>query len=513
MRSYITVALLCASMSASLWGELQQKQLTKDISMQYQEMQQKGDDSKREIIIKDPHFFWMDTSSMKPEIAGEIDHKGTFTIDVNFAENRIKVEPDGTTHVIIASGNSEEKPIDFTVEGKRVAIINLDFDKIAPTLEKLKNGDTSEQNILVLLNAIKSVAGEAKDLKVIASPQERREPLLVDLAKFNYVHTSGQTPEEISLQLKTKQKLEYFGSSAIYSLPAIGPIDSNYDIIIRLPEWAKLIAYARAPKMQFLPEVSLEVKTEAQSKLGQGVWNGNLFSKNSEGGRSIASQFHYEGKSNPDWVQQVQNIVKEHSAQGENNQRKELHDAMEVGLYNWLKSPKTTPFLKLFPMQLTSDWKGAMQYAMDAGNFSVGKADFDYSLLGKEKKGLKVLFDYQNGDVNSQVTLVGGRPILDYGIDLYNSFSDSIADLWPMRKISKEMGEGLYKLLVEYVEQPAKAQDELMFIVKYNKDGFTIGKKSLAEMMSDLSTFQKKYLSQKNDEIDSIQMESVEIEE
>src|SRR5690349_1156767 len=132
MKSYLlaTLAFAVALSSSPLWAEIQQRQISKEVMVQFEEMNLKGDSSKEEYFLKNPHFFWMDSSATAPTILGEVDLKGTLKIIADFKGNNIKSESDGLTHIIVRSSDPEDEPINFFIDGKINKSIDIDFKKI-----------------------------------------------------------------------------------------------------------------------------------------------------------------------------------------------------------------------------------------------------------------------------------------------------------------------------------------------------------------------------------------------
>jgi hypothetical protein len=64
----MAISSIFITAGTTLWGEVQQKQLTKNIRLQYEAIDQRGDDSNFEITLKDPHLFWMDTAEGTPSV-------------------------------------------------------------------------------------------------------------------------------------------------------------------------------------------------------------------------------------------------------------------------------------------------------------------------------------------------------------------------------------------------------------------------------------------------------------
>lgn len=493
MKFFLTMAFFIAiSANNAIWSELQQKQLTKEISMQYEQMEQKGDESKKEILLKNPHFFWMDTSSMTPTIAAEVNHKGLLKILIDRQQNRIETQSDGSTRVRI-NPNDNDQSVDFTIEGKIIKIINIDFQKADPALTKMKAGEMSDQNLLTVLNAIKSASSEGKDLKLY-SESAGNEPTLIEWFKGDYVQSSGETPENFTLKFKIKQNLEYVGSQAIYRFPDVNPIDSTYEMKLNLADWSKLLDFARKDRKHLLPAGTFDIKSESKTKISETSWQTSFASKKLEDNKhAIEGKMHYEAKSTSDWVKKIQNIQKEPKKESGSLSP---YAFIEPQIVDWIKSPRTTPFLSLFPLILSSDWNGSLQYS-STDNFSVEKGNFTYSLMGKEKNGLKANLNYENGNYDSAVALVGGRADYDYGIDLYNAFSDSLPQ-FQLKKFSKENRDDLFKVLSKYAEQPEKAASELKFNLHYDKDQqmLKIQNKNFEEFANDLSDFYQRFTNQ-----------------
>lgn len=503
MKSYLvaTLALAVSTVSCPLWAEAQQKQLTKEIMVQFEEMNLKGDSSKEEYVLKNPHFFWMDSSATAPTILGEVDLKGTLKITADYKGNTIKSESDGRTHIIVRSSDPEEEPMNVFIDGKINKSIDIDFKKIEGPVAQFREGNFSKQTVLPFLEAISKASSEGKDLKITGDGfGTDKNPTLVEVAKANYVHTSGVTPEEFTFTIKTNRSTAFVGSTAIYKLPDSGKIESSYDSNAKLPAWAKLIEYANAPKKNGFPEASVDGKVNAKSNLGIGSWDYSFNSKKLDGNRSsIGGKLKGVSTNSADWIKNFQGIVREPLSNGAANGESQRPEGMiEKMIYNWVKSPKTTPFLSLLPLESTLDLNGSMEYSADAhklspeevknkGFFDTGK--WSLSLLGNRKTGIQLDVNYKGDEGHAELALLGGRPLFDHGIALYNAFGDSIASYWKLPKFTAEDKEGLFNLLTKYSDQPAKANTELKFSVKFNGDDATIGGKNISEFMGDLARF------------------------
>lgn len=499
MRSYLvtTLAFAIATVSNPIWAEMQQKQLTKEVMLQFEEMDQKGDDSKQEYLIKNPHFFWMDSSSTAPTILGEIDLKGTLKVTADFKGNHIQTESDGITHIIVHSSDPDDQPMNVIVDGKIFKSLDIDFKKIEGAVAQLKAGRPSNQaTLLTVLESISKATSEGKNLKITGdSFGTAKNPTIIESAKMAYVHTSGATPEEFTLDVKSNHSLVYISPTTVYKLPNSGKMDTSYDLKSKLPPWSKLLDYVNMSNKNGLPEASLTGKMTAKSKLGESQWDSSFASKKLENGHYlIEGKLTNESNTSPDWVKEAQGLVVEPLSEGESKpSNKRFETSIEKTVVEWLKSAKTTPFLALIPLQSSLDWNGSMEYMADAGNFSVEKGKLLLSLLGKRKTGIQLNFDYKSGEVNSEMTLLGGRPLFDHGVALYNAFGDSIVSYFKLPKFSSEDQDGLFNLLAKYSEQPGKASSELKFLVKYNRNGVTIGGKDMSQFVGDLSMFYQEF--------------------
>lgn len=500
MKSYLvtTLAFAVATASSPLWAEIQQRQLTKEIMLQFEEMNQKGDESKEEYVIKNPHFFWMDSSSTAPTILGEVDLKGTLKVIADYKGNNIKTESDGITHIIARSSDPEVEPMNLFIAGKINKSIDIDFKKVEVPIVQLRAGHSSNQTILTILEAISKASAVGENLKITGDGLATdRDPIMIELAKATYDHTSGATPEEFALNVKSNHSTVYVSPTATYRLPTTGKMDSSYDMKAKLPAWSKLLEFGNSPNKTGFPEAAFSGKMSTKSKLGTGTGDWSLTSKKLESNRYlIEAKFTAGNNTSADWVKEFQGIIREPIANSSNNEENQGAAAIEKMVFDWTKSPKTTPFLSLFPLQSNVDWNGSMEYLVDAGNFSFDKGKMNLSVLGNRKTGILLNMDYKGGgEATTDLTLVGGRPLFDHGIALYNTFGDSIASYWRVPRITTEDKNELYNLLTKYSEQPAKANTELKLAVKYNKDGVMIGGKDASDFVNDLTELYKNYMA------------------
>jgi hypothetical protein len=511
MRSYLvaTLAFAVATASSPLWADVQQKQLSKEIMVQFEEMNLKGDNSKEEYFLKNPHFFWMDSSATAPTILGEMDLKGTLKIIADYKGNNIKAESDGITHVIVHSSDPEDEPVNFFVDGKINNSIDIDFKKIEGPVAQFREGNFSKQTILPFLEAITKASSEAKNLKFTGDGfGTDKSPTIVESSQANYVHTSGATPEEFTWNLKTNQSSAFVGSTAVYNFPNSGKMDSSYDLSAKLPAWAKWVEYANDTKKNGFPEGSFNGKMNAKSNFGNGAWEYSLSSKKSEANSFlIETRLKGAGASSPNWVKEFQGVVREPFA-NEAGKDESKQGFIEKMIYNWVKSPHTTAFLSLLPLENNLDLSASFEVVPNAPNLSREEANnkgffnngkISLSLLGNRKTGILSNFNYKGDEGNSDLALVGGRPLFDHAIALYNAFGDSIASFWRIPKFTAEDKDGLFNLLAKYADQPAKANSELKFSLRFKGDDATLGGKDINEFVAALTKFYHEFGARRPD--------------
>lgn len=490
MKSYLVPALAfaVATTGSFLSAEVQQRQITKEVTLQFEEMNIKGDASKEEYIVKNPHFFWMDSSASAPTILGEFDLKGILDVTIDYKGNTIKSQSEGIHHFMLGSDDPEDA-LNFYVDGKIEKSVNADLKKIEGPIADFRAGRSSNETILSILEAISKASAEGKNLKFTGDGfGTDRNPTLVNSAKADYVHTSGSTPEEFTVNVNSVHPLVLATPWAIYRLPNVDKIDYAYSIKTNLPSWAKLLEMVK--HRTGLPDAFLEGKVTGKSKLGQGQWIHSLTSKKLEENRyRVEGKLTGENTTSPDWVKEFQSVIREPIANPVNTDDQESESFMVKEVYDWLRSPKTTPFLKLFPLQSTTDWNGSLDYSFDNKRFSADKGQLSFSFLGKRKTGIQFDLNYvKGGDTTSNLSLVGGRPLYDHLVALYNAFGDSISSR-NFPKLTSEDRNSLYNLLKKYSDRPEKADSELKFSLKYGKDGATIGGKDINQLGEDLASF------------------------
>jgi hypothetical protein len=491
--------LLTLSASSLLYGELLEKELSPAVKMQYQEMQLVGDAARQEIVIKNPHFYLRDDSD---KVVAELDLKGNLNILSNYKENHFEIVSDGSLHVLTTSDFSDEdQPMDATVDGKLIGSIDIDYAKAKDSLAALKSGELTEQGFLTLLEATKEAFSEGSNLKIVDNedPRLRNTPVVLEKVKVGYRLVPGSTPEEFTLNIKAKQDSSLVGYGATFGFPEAKKIDSDIEFKVLLPEWKKLIPYVRTSGPKTLPEGVVELKINAKSFMGEGVWDSTIGTKHSEDNRTtIDSKAHYTSQIVANWVELIQKLKKEDFS-GSTKNNNPIYGVIEKTLYHWLISPKTTRFLSLLPLQYTLDWNGSMTY-VEIPKFTVDKGNFDFSLLGKEKLGIMMVTDYQKEEFKSVLTFVGGRPTIDYGLDLYNSFSDSITEHWKLPKFSDAAKEALSQILSKYTDQSDKASKDMKFPIGYSKEGgVTIGNKPISDFQAEIIIFSDKFLGKAPD--------------
>lgn len=464
-------------------GELLEKQLAKGIKIQYQQWERKGDDDKFEVLVRDPHIYWLDTSKMVPRLMGEIDHKGTWKINVDVKGNQAKTESDGVTHITINAPESEDSYLDLTMDGQITKTVEGDLAKMREPLRQIRAGEFTEESLLTILEAINKGAVEAKNLK-ISSVQDGGEETIFETAALNYRHASGATPEEFVAKVKASGTYQLAIGSTVMKFPELGKWESLEGGSLSLSDWRTLAAFFHAPFSKGMPSMQLDSSSNIKSKLGASIWS--VLFANKHGENSLVS-WTIKGQNQlmPDWVKSIAGVQK-HSLGGTEESMAALF------VYNWLTSPQTAAFLSLLPLQSSLDWNGSVEYG-SASSKDVSKGHMWFNWLKKDNSGLQVKFsDVSTDKGDLQVTLVGGRAIYDYFVGLFNAFESSLSPLAQkyhinLEKISPETKEKLFNFLLSYADDPKAQEKELKFNVKYTPAGTTIGNKPLSQFTSDFN--------------------------
>ncbi|MGZ3633349.1 MAG: hypothetical protein ACXWM7_03370 [Parachlamydiaceae bacterium] len=466
-----------------------EKKLSSDVILQYEDMQIKKDESKQEVFLKNPHLI-IKEASKNQKIVGEIDLTGTLNVTANEKAHTYEFAKDGVTRLFFQNESDEKPKLDMTINGKMTGLLEMDMASTNPYLTALKAGTLSEEQFVGLLQLIKSSSLMANDLEI--APHR-----ILENIKLAYRHTSGTTPEEITMNFKMSEDFSLRGYGSLFGFQESKKMETDGEIKLLLPEWKHLVSIIRSPAPQAIPESFYDMNFHSKSFLGEGASKISLGFKKLEGERmSIDTKIHTDGQMAANWVEALQKLKKSDLI-GMGREENGTQRVIEEGLYQWIISSKTTPFLNLLPSQISFDWDGSGTYTktnnrlLDTGHVVV-------SLLGKEKAGIRATIDYKDGAIDSQVTLLGGRSTFDYGIDLYNRFVDSfegLSFLSKLPKFSPEAKEDLYQLLLKYVSQPEKSASEMQFVLNYSKDGvLKIGGKNALQFQMDVIQFYQKFL-------------------
>lgn len=470
----------------------QEKQLTDHIKVQYQDFEQKGDESKFEITVKDPHFFWVDRSVQPPEVLGQIDHKGTLKIWVDIPGNTAKSESEGVTRFILGRSvkpdnvritglSDSERPIDFSISGKITKSIEGDFSKIKDTIAKIRTGVFSKDDVLTVLENVKKASVDGSNVKITLA-QPLRE-IALETAKINYQHTSGATPEEFTVNIKSVSE----NKNHVFLDP--DKRDSTISGKISLPDWSKLSAFAQDPDWKTIPEGKSTWDLSSKSEIDTSTSKGNFSSVQGDN-PALTFEIHNQTDLATDWVKLLIANAKKNPPKQERDG--EDYESMQ-SIYKWIISPQTLPFLSLIPLQSVFDLNGSFEYA-NVPTYVAKKGALALSLLGKKQSGIKLSFNGQGGQAdngNLQLVLVGGRPLFNRLVAIYNTFSESIAPFISqedvdIKPLTPELKDKLYKLLLSYTADPSVQDKELKFNVKYDHDVVTIGDKTLLQFWADM---------------------------
>lgn len=500
MKFFHLVTITSLFTSTFLSGEMQTKQLTEEIKIHYADLEQKGDDSKFEVTLKDPHFYWMDTTGDKPRMIGEIDHKGTLKFWVDIPSNVAKAESEGSTHLIFNQTGPANGPIEMTLHGKMTDLIEGDFSKIKEPIAKLRAGAFSEEDILTLLENVKKASLNGRNVKITLA--QAAKEMLLEVANINYQHNSGLTPEEFTISLKASAE----NKSNLF-LEA-DKRDSTISGKMTLSPWRKLAAFLRHPDWKTIPEGNSEWNITSTSEIDSSL--AKIRFSSSQGDNPII-EFEINQKVDlvSDWVNKLVANVKKNPPQENEN----AENQAEIAIYKWLISPQTLPFLNLIPLQSAFDFNGSFEYSAVPA-FAAKKGALSFSLLGQKQSGVQIAFNAdeqgRNGDL--QLLLAGGRPLFNRLISFYNALENSISSVFSggymgMQPISQEYKEKLYKLLLSYTADPSAAEKQMKFVVKYNKDEVTIGGKTLQQFMADADA-----LMNSNPNEGSIEQELIEVQ-
>jgi len=481
--------------------EQQEMQLSRGLKMLYADLQEKGDESKKEYVITDPHFI-LDLPAQ--EVTVESDLKGTLNLVLDYKNNKLHSESDGINHIIINkmskypkefSNSKKGQLADYTLEGKIIKDMTVDFKQAKPAFFKLTGGEFSKGLIVDLLSSVKESSSTGTNVKVKGIGGYGKE--LLESFKYNYQHLSSDSPERFSLSVKTTDDNGEYGQeiplgSYVYRFPSATSLTSVHNFSAALPDFKKIADFIHSENLNDISTWSFNFDGNDKSKIVSGSWKGSGSSvKEGENALKYQHNFFIESTATPDWVSVVQNVKKE-PIEGQREKDEAREDAIADGIMNWLISPKTTPFLKLLPLESKIASDTIINYS--AIPLSVSKLVANLSWLSKGN-GLKVNFDYANNALSSVINLVGGKESFNYAVELYNALSESVTTVFIMPKLSEAARDDLYKTLLNYAEDPTKGDSELKFSVKYNDDGVTIGKKSFYNLLSDLAQFRERHFS------------------
>lgn len=491
MKSFLLMGLsvVLLATTTSFTGEIQEKQLSKDVKLEYQHLESKGDNDKYEVELKDPHLFFMGTSQTgERKIIGEIDHKGVWKLAVDTKANNANTESEGTTHLLIRGKEDEENPIDIIISGKITKSMVGNFAKIKDVISKVKNGNFSSQEVLTILQNIKEAHAEGKNVKIIAA-SDPENALLLDNGTINYLHTSGVTPEEFTF------KFNILGDTTNQMFLTQDTRSSLFSGKLSLAEWSKLWAFSQFPSWKDVPEGKLDWDVHSKSDIET---TEAKFLFTSAQGKSFQIELHEKVELVSDWIKRFLVKVKE------NPPEEDPEDTSAQTIYKWLLAPKTLPLYSLIPLQSFLDFTGSFEYSADP-SFMVQKGTAALSLLEKKESGLKFIFKSENTDKGSlQIVLAGGRSLFNRIINFYNTLEDSLVPFMPQGTgigvISPEMKEDLFKLLLSYANEPKSEDKDLVLDVKYDGWNITIGNKGLHQFIIDLYQLKSKHQDGKTQE-------------
>ncbi len=503
MRYFPLVVISSIFLSATTTdiSNIQEKQLTKHIKVQYQGIEQKGDDSKFEIILKDPYFFWTDSS---PESSGDteedestvavkvgvevpgnranvesgglIQHTGTVKIWVDIPRNTAKVESVGVTRIVL--GNSK-KPLEMFIDGKITKTAEGDFSKIKEVFAKIRAGNITGDEVLTILKNVNKASLEGNNVKI--SIPDIPKNMVIESGKINYEHTSGATPEQFTIYMKSTadNKKHHFLDT--------DKRDNTVSGTLSLAPWSKFVDFARKPDWMNMPESKASWDLTSKSELDTSTSKA-LFS--SIQGENPSFSFDLNNKTDfvTDWAQQLIASAKRNPPKEEINDR---DSQVQLSIYQWLTSPKTLPLLSRIPLQSTLNLNGLFQYS--------AVPSLNLSLLGKKQSGIKLSFNGIEGrnkmdSGELQLTLVGGRPLYNRLVTLYNSFVESVAPFLSkndesIKPLTPELKDKLYQLLLAYTADPKIQDKELKFNIKYAPDNkVTIGNRTLIQFFADITS-------------------------
>jgi hypothetical protein len=419
----------------------------------------------------------MDTAADTPAILGEIDHKGTIQLWVDVPNNSAKAETLGTSELTLSP--PKEQPLHLTIDGKRTGTIDVDFSKIKDQLARMRNGTFTEDDVLTTLENVKKAALDGSGVKLIFS--QAMNDILLETAKINYAHTSGNSPEEFTVNVKASSN----NSKNIFMEPEqrTTTIAGNFS----LSAWRKLAEFSRTPNWKNVPEGKSDWDISTKSEFD--TTTAKISTASIQGEHpSMTFKMHEQMDLVSDWVNKMIVLAKK------NPPKMGVGPDAEAAksIYNWITSPKSLPFLNQIPLRSVFDLDGSFEYSA-APTFAAEKGALNFSLLGNKLNGIK--FSYvgdergNTGTVNT--VLAGGRPFFNRLINMYNALQSSITpfvseDEMTFKPISTELRDRIFKILVAHTEDPKALDKELKFVVKYGKDGVTIGGKPAMDFAKDI---------------------------
>lgn len=490
MKSFLSICCLSIGLLAttgSFAKETQQKQLSKDVKLEYQHFERTGNDDKYEVQLQDPHVFVMGTPQTgEPKIIAEIDHKGLWKLNVDTKANSARSQSEGTTHLFVKSKEGGENPIDFTLSGNITKLLVGNFANSQDIISKMRSGSLSSQDVLSALQNIKEAKVEGKNVKVIVASDPKNALMLE--GDIHYQHTFGAAPEEFTFKVNIQ------GDATNKLLLTKDSRSSLFSGKVSLADWSKLWSFAQSPTWNGVPEGKLDWNVLSKSDL-ETTEAKFLFTATQ--GKSLQFELHEKVELVSDWIKRFLAKVKE-------NPPGEQEDSFSQSIYKWLNSPKTLPLYSLIPLQSLFDLSGSFDYIADP-SFVVQKGNAALSLLGKKGSGVKLVFNSENIEKgNLQIIFVGGRPSFNRFISFYNALEDSLIPFLPQDTyiglISPAMKEDLFKILLSYSKDPKSENKDLVLDVKFDGWNITIGNKSVQQFIIDLYQLKSKQPEEKTRE-------------
>jgi len=156
-----------------------------------------------------------------------------------------------------------------------------------------------------------------------------------------------------------------------------------------------------------------------------------------------------------------------------------------------LISPKTTPFLLLWPLHTSLDWSGVIDYS--TSNDLIKKWSSVFHLLGAPQSGIVVNFNYENSSGVLKINLMNARPVFNRIIGLYNALSDSLPSPI-LQKFSPEAKDKLFSIFMDYADQPK--DKNMTLTTKFSDQEATVGNQDASKLMRDLTDFFDHYFKE-----------------